>query len=627
MCGIAGGFHLHQDQLDPMLQALRHRGPDGTGRHVTASFSFGMTRLAILDIKRGKQPFSSPDGRIHAICNGEIYNWRELRKELQQAGHSFQTQCDSEIIPAAWLEWGEHMLDRFNGMFAIALHDRQSDSLFLARDRCGQKPLYISTSGQFLFASEIKALKAAGVPLIPDPTRLAQWLSLRYVSEPATLFKNIVTLPAAHWMRVDAHGTQHTECYWKPTSPTDRSNIRSDSLTQNLDHLDALTRSSVELALQSDVPIAAYLSAGVDSSLLAHYIKDLGGDVTSVSIGFGAGSDETPEATAFAQSLGISHHPVQLTPDSLQDLPRVVAQMERPVGDALILAFDKLAAHTSDLGCKVALGGEGPDEHFAGYSFQKAYLNAHKLGSLGRALTAKALKLAPLSLLNQFSQFPANLGIEGKEKIIRYLDRFSDLSEYQRIHSLHTLFESHEIKNLLHPDILTDQISPPEQSPTVNQHTSLLSAALQTQYSSWLPDWSLIRQDKNTMAHSLEYRAPFLDHRIIDFAFTLPDSSKIRGREDKWIWRQLAARHLPHSVTHRPKQPFYLPLENPAWRKQLIEIAHDVLSPSDYTCDGLLNPDYVKPLLNATHFLPLKQLAALVIFQLWVYTTSNTTSL
>ena len=619
MCGIAGGLNLNQDQLGLMLDALEHRGPDGRGDFRAGDFSIGMRRLAILDLERGNQPFISSCQRVRAVCNGEIYNWRELRTELEEAGHRFQTECDCEIIPAAWLEWGTSMVKRFNGMFAMAVHDEETGSVFLARDRCGQKPLYLTNSGPLRFASEIKALKAAGVELCPDPQYLGQWLSLRYVSEPATLFRDVITLPAAHWMTISPDGTQQLERYWepRPRSGQESSNKPLGSLEQAIDQLDELTRRSVELSLQSDVPVASYLSAGVDSSLLAHYTQQLGADVSSVSIGFGSDSDETAAAAAFAREQGLDHHPVQLIPEALHDLPRVIGQMDRPVGDALILAFDKLASHTSDLGCKVALGGEGPDEHFAGYSFHQGYLTASKIGKSGRALAASLVANCPLSLLNKISGFPANLGPQGRAKTARYLRDFDSLTASQQTYSLRTLFEDSEINHLLHPDIRDQQAlaEDPLKHPAAHDR---LDFALRLQYPSWLPDWSLIRQDKNTMAHSVEYRAPFLDHEIIDFAFGLPDNFKIRDSQDKFIWRQLAERHLPRAVTKRAKQPFYLPLENPAWREPLIDMAHDILSPSDFTCNGWLRGEAVIPLLSATHFLPLKQLAAILILQLWL---------
>ena len=608
MCGIAGGLHLSKDHLGGMLRCLHHRGPDGSGTHLGAHFSLGMTRLAILDPEHGQQPFTSPDQRIHAICNGEIYNWQELRQQLQKLGHQFHTRCDTEILPAAYLEWGTDLPEKLNGMFALAIHDAENDTLFLARDRCGQKPLYLTNPDTvpLRFASEIKALAAASVPLIPDPTQLSTWLTLRYLPEPETLYQNIQTLPAAHWTLIQKNGDRQTQRYWQPdTSAPPQSG--------DLDTLDKLTRSAVELALQSDVPLAAYLSGGVDSALLAHYLRDLGADIDTISLGFGASSDETPAAQATADHLGLPHHPAQLTPASLQDLPRVVSQMDLPIGDTLILAFDHLASHTTSLGAKVALGGEGPDEHFAGYSFQKAFLTAQKLGPLGRPLAATALQHLPQSLLNHLANFPANLGPEGRRKITTYLRQFSQLTPNQKATDLHTLFTPAEISNLLHPDLLATQAPPP----TIPEITNL-GALLAPQYSSWLPDWSLIRQDRNTMAHSLEYRAPFLDHRIIDFAFALPDSQKITRRQDKHLWRELASRHLPKNITHRPKQPFYLPLEHPSWRTQFLEMARDILSPQILANHPFLNPKAITPLFSATTFLPLKQLAAIVILQLWL---------
>lgn len=595
-----------------MLASLRHRGPDGSGTHHGLSFSLGMTRLAILDPEDGRQPFTS--GPIHAICNGEIYNWQELRKELEKKGHRFHTHCDTEILPAAWLEWGTDLAPRLNGMFALAIHDAASDTLFLARDRCGQKPLYLTapTSGPLRFASEIKALRAAGVALRPDLTHLATWLSLRYLPEPATLFQDIHSLPAAHWTLIGSDGSRRTTRYWQPDTRA-KSGFQLPDPQSSLDTLDHLARSSVELALQSDVPLAAYLSGGVDSALLAHYLRDHGADIPTVSLGFGAASDETPAALATARHLGLSHHPTSLSPTSLHDLPRIVSQMDLPIGDALILAFDHLAAHTASLGAKVALGGEGPDEHFAGYSFQKALLTAQKLGSLGRHLAAAAIDRLPAALLDKAANFPATLGPEGRAKTSGYLRDFTKLSPQQQLTGLHALFPPGEIPDLLHPDLLPSQQSPSAPGYPITSLTGILA----NQYSSWLPDWSLIRQDRNTMAHSLEYRAPFLDHRLIDFAFTLPDSEKIRRGTDKAIWRQLAARHFPPAITHRPKQPFYLPLEHPAWRESLLATAHDHLSP-DFSCHGLLNPRTIRPLLKATTFLPLKQLAAILILKIWL---------
>ena len=613
MCGIAGGLNLPRERLERMLQLLHHRGPDAQTSVQIGTTSLGTARLAILDREQGHQPFRSSCGQITAICNGELYNWLELRYELEARGHRFTTRCDCEILPAAWLEWGHSLPEKINGMFAFAIHDKRTNTLFLARDRCGQKPLYYTSRGNFLFASEVKALSAANVSLQPDPAHLSTWLSLRYLPEPATMFKDIITLPAAHWMTVSPHGDIQLQRYWEPQP---HSNIEPQKSTRHpLDNLDQLTRSSVELALQAEVPVAAYLSGGVDSALLAHYLKDLEADFTTISIGFGAGSDESQAAQTTANRLGLSHHSSILEPESLENLPRIIRQMDRPIGDALILAFDHLACHTSSLGCKVALGGEGPDEHFGGYSFQKAFLLARQLGPLGRSLAATTCDNMPNFLLDRFANFPANLCNEGQAKVSRYLREFSSLPFFHQATRLHTLFEPSEIKELIHPDLHSAQVTHPIESSSMGKDP--LSSLLALQYQHWLPDWSLIRQDKNAMKHSVEYRAPFLDHRLIDFAFTLPKRAKISGRQDKHIWRQLAARHLPSSITQRPKQPFYLPLEHPSWREPLLQLARETLAPDRLEQQGWIRPTIIKSFLEGTSFLPLKKLAALIILQLW----------
>lgn len=615
MCGIAGGIDLEEMSLQDMLHRLHHRGPDQLGLSLSGSHALGISRLAILDLAGGQQPFRSTCGQVTAVCNGEIYNWIELRKTLESLGHRFHTRCDCEILPAAWLQWGEALPTKLNGMFAFAISDTRDGSLFLARDRCGQKPLYLTEVGAPLrFASEVKAFAALGHPLAPDPRHLATWLSLRYLPEPDTLFAGIRTLPAAHWLRLSPDGAETLQRYWQ--APISSPTPCEPHLDSTLDELDQLTRSSVSLALQADVPLAAYLSAGVDSSLLVHYARELGADLTTTSISFAASSDEGAEATAYAHSLGLDHQATTLTPDSFRDLPRVIRQMDRPIGDALILAFDHLAAHTRSLGCKVALGGEGPDEYFAGYSFQRTLRTAERLGPVGCRGAAATLALVPPSLLDLASGFPASLGRSGKAKALHYLRHFSQKSPFQKATDLHTLFSPSEIAALLPPELAASQKA-------LTQFDDPLSAdsfqnALALQYRHWLPDWSLIRQDKNTMAHSLEYRSPFLDHRLIDFASALPTHLKLRRRSDKHLWRQLAARHLPASITHRPKQPFYLPLEQPLWRQAFLAYARQILTPESVASHGWLRFTAIEPLFQATDFLPLKQLAALVILQLWL---------
>lgn len=614
MCAIFGLISSREDaawRLSKMGSVLSHRGPDGAGEYHELGVHLGMRRLAILDRQHGEQPFVSSDGNVRAFCNGEIYNFRELREELESLGYRFFTNCDCEIIPHAWQAWGVGMLDRLNGMFAIAVYDQ--GAIFLARDRCGQKPLYYSDAGsEFVFASEIRGLIAAGVQTEPHIGQLGSYLNFRYVPEPQTFFKHVLTLPAGHFLELKPGGEVPPPQRWWDTP---RPLPFDGSPEQAVDELDRLTQSAVEMALQSDEPIASYLSAGVDSSLLAYYIKEAGGDMTTLSIGFGAVSDESAEADAFAQKLGYTHHQVHCTADDLVHLPRVVSQMERPVGDALILAFDKLASRASSLGCKVALGGEGADELFAGYSFHSAMLGADKLGGVGRGGAASAMGMAPSWLVNRLAQFPSDLGVEGRKKIMGYLRGFGQASDYRKGVDLRTLFTVAECDALIHPDHQR-----PSYEPKFDFSGDLLDRHLRYQFRDWLQDWAMIRQEKNTMAHSLEYRLPFLDHRLIEFAFSLPNTWKIHGRTDKWIWRKLAARKLPHAITHRPKQPFYLPLEQYADSSIFKDYVDDCLSDEVIAHRGYFSAPAVKDLKQQAAlggFLPLKKMMALIILELW----------
>ena len=285
------------------------------------------------------------------------------------------------------------------------------------------------------------------------------------------------------------------------------------------------------------------------------------------------------------------------------------------MGDALIIAFDLLAARASSLGCKVAMGGEGADELFAGYSFQSAMLKADRLGGVGRMAAATMVSGMPSAWLNRFAKFPANLGGEGRQKIVAYLRGFGGFSDYRKGIELRTLFDVSECDELIHSDHRT-----PLSEPNFEVSGDLLDRHLRYQFREWLQDWAIIRQEKNTMAHSLEYRMPFLDHRLIEFAFSLPNCWKIHGVSDKWIWRKLAARKLPDSITHRPKQPFYLPLEHYYQSTIFRNFVEDCLSDEVVDRRGIFSVDAMRNLKQRAgtgEFLPLKKVMALVILELW----------
>lgn len=607
MCAIFGWIgSLEQHVLSYMADSLAHRGPDGSGEHFWSGGAMGMKRLAIVDAENGDQPFYSPDGTVTVVCNGEIYNWRELRDELENLGHEFQTESDIEVLPAAWLEWGESMLERLNGMFALALRDKRRDGVFLARDRCGQKPLYYSAnkqSGEWVFASEPVGLFSAGVTAEVDPKYIPAYLLLRYVPEPDTLYEGVKQLSAGH-------------CGWLTSSgiiPRRWWDIQaSEAMEQepSIAHLEATVSGAVDRACAAEVPSALYLSAGVDSTLLLHMLQRKGLQVQAVTAGFDDDSDEVECAAALCDQLGVEHHAVLCSAKDLSDLPRVVAQMQVPVGDALVVAFDKLAAKVSEIGCKVAFGGDGVDELFQGYSFQKLQLVAEKVGPVGRFVLSLGLQMCPLPLLDKVSGFPASLGNEGKKKVVRWLRCYSQSSDWWKGCGLRTLFEPKEVEALMKVKM---------KLPALPGNASIMDRHDNHQYEGWLQDWSIIRQERNAMAHSLEYRMPFLDNELIDESRKYSLSQKLSLGSGKIIWRKLATRMGISGSTG--KQPFYYPvtafLENAGFKKILDDcLSEDVVSSRGYF--DLNEIGKIRELADKGEFIAVKKLVALVVFELWL---------
>ncbi len=609
MCAIFGWFGSDDDEkLHRMADTMRHRGPDGDGYLNTDSAAIGMTRLAIIDLDHGQQPFHSNDKKISAVCNGEIYNFQEIKEELIVLGHTFHTRCDCEIIPAAYQQWGVDFLHRLNGMFAIAIYDHEKKELILARDRCGQKPLYFAKHrGKVYFASEIRALHEAGIPKAINHSAIPAYLSLRYVPEPETMFQDIKILPVGSYLRLNKTSSNLNLQKWYQL-PEEKINPENP-----IDKLHSITKSSIHDALLADVPIALHLSAGIDSSVLLAEMQRSGKSIHAITAGFGSHSDEVQEAAKMCEKYQVSHTAVNLSADDISSLPRVVSQMELPVGDALILAFDRLAKATADQGCKVAIGGEGIDEIFAGYSFQKFMNISQKLGSVGRAIAGRTLGLAPGFLIDHLSSFPAALGASGKQKIQDYLLSFSGLSDYEKGINLRTLFSKSEINEL--SEITFTQ-------PSFDAGNDLQESHLRYQFDSWLQDWAIIRQERNTMAHSVEYRMPFLDHRMLEFGFSLENKHKVSGLSGKRIWRGMAAKHYPETQHKRTKQPFFFPTEEPEYYSEIVKLLDASISSERFQKNSIFDIGYIKKLRTRAEktreFLPLKQLLSLVILDLWM---------
>ena len=610
MCGIYGWFGAppSPNKLQAMGHAIRHRGPDGYGANSQASSSIGNCRLAIVDKAHGQQPFSNESQSISVVCNGEIYNHQELRSELQKLGHQFHTECDIEVLPHAWEQWGEDMLPKLNGMFTIAIQEQ--DTLTVIRDRCGQKPLYLAQNNEATyFASEIRALLAAGIRSKINNNAIIPYLVHRYVPEPQTMFEGITTLPAGHLVQFSNQQPQGvTRSWWKAPSfePVDISESEAVST------LESLVNDSVSIALQGEEKIATYLSAGVDSSLLLHTIREAGYDTTTFTAGFGAASDEVQAATDLAKKYNVPHHSVICKPDDFDHLHQVVGQMELPVGDALILAFDKLSSRTAQEGFRVAIGGDGIDETMLGYSFQKLNHLADQLPPYLCKLLGNTIRHTPIHLLNRYSPLPSSLGTEGREKIGSWFANFHQSSSWHQAVGLRTLFTPEEAQ----------QLSPQHQwsEPKLTRGSSSLEKQALFQFQEWLQDWAIIRNERNSMAHSVEYRIPFLDHRIIDFTASLPLQLKINRLQGKHLWRKFAATKLPKANSDKAKKPFYFPLEEFRNTSPFTQLVQDCLSQSTIEKRGMFNYQEIAKIIHSGeqgNFLALKKMVSLIVLELW----------
>ena len=631
MCGIYGfaGFK-EEGLLDRMGRVIRHRGPDGTGRYEApdgAPFSMGMQRLAIIDLEGGWQPVYNEDRTLAVCYNGETYNYVELRAELEAKGHVFTTHSDTECLVHGFEEWGmAGLLQRMNGMAAFCIYDVRNKELFIGRDRCGQKPLYYTqANGRFLFGSEVKSLlQSQHVTAEPNLAAIDPYLTLRNVPEPATMFKGIFTLPTAHFLHYKlSDNSLSIHRYWEvPLLDARTATYKSDD--EYFEELEALWNDCVKLCMRSDVPVGAYLSAGVDSSLTVASMTKFSSNINTYSVGFDSPVDETPAARETAAFLGTKHHEIICQPEDFALLPKIVWHMDRPVGDALLIAFYKLAQGASkDL--KVVLGGEGADEAFAGYSFQGVITKVEKMRRklpFAPALGSLAFKVTPHALLNKFFTFPADLGSQGKKRVIDFLAKYNGRDLNHNFNALRTLWsqdERHDVytdqfKHLATEDWMANEKEKDKNGP-------FLDRLLKLQYDEWLQDWALIRQDKNTMAHSLEYRLPFLDPRLIELAFKMPAHLKINGKTDKFIERKLADKVFPPHIARRQKIPFYLPVEYFLDKPQFKNLVADTLNEDAVKKRGYFDPKKVNRLLEnmrtTREFVFCKQVVSLVVLELW----------
>jgi asparagine synthase (glutamine-hydrolysing) len=592
MCGIAGFINIGETMsgaeqlIDNMCMVIRHRGPDDQGTWVNASdgVALGMRRLSIIDVAGGHQPIFNEDNSIVIVFNGEIYNHHQLRQELQARGHHFKTNSDTEAIVHAYEEYGDDCVQKLRGMFSFALWDRHRRRLLAARDRFGKKPLnYYWDGTRLIFGSEIKSILEANIPREINHEALDEYLVYRYVPTPLTLFKGVMKLPAGHVL-IYEHEQIRTQRYWDLSfTPTCHDNEATA-----LERIRALIKDAIEVRLMSEVPLGAFLSGGIDSSVVVGFMSQmLSQPVKTFSIGFEDDPhSELPYARSIARHFGTDHQEFMVRPDLISVLPQLVWDYDEPFGDSSMIPtyyVSKLAReHVT-----VALTGDGGDEIFAGYTHYAREQAINHIPSI--------LRYA----LGHISRFMPD-GMRGKKRLrnlhnalpIRYVQGTMVFPVGSRT----AMYTSEYLATL-------GQHNPYARQTALFNAVSHLDVVSQMQYADahgYLIDDILVKVDKASMFNSLETRAPLLDQNLVEYVSSLPSSLRMHNGDGtlKYLLKKVAEDILPPEILTRKKQGFSMPMDR--WfRGELSGYAHDILESSQAQQRGIINPDFVHNLLES----------------------------
>lgn len=557
MCGFAALLSpdrdARRDAMCRMLNALRHRGPDGEGTYEDGCVTLGHRRLAIIDLARGAQPLRSNDGAIRLVANGEIYNYRELRRELEQQGHIFLTGSDCEVIIALYQQYGDALCEHLRGMFSFALWDARKRRLLVARDHLGQKPLYYQLNERgFACASEIKALLACSTRSALNLPALDQYLALRLIDAPLSMFSGIYKLPPAHLLTLEPDGRLAIRRYWR-LSFEPKHSLPEEQL---VDELEARLEETLRLHMVSDVPVGAFLSGGMDSSLLVAMLsKKLGyKDLPTFTMGIDyAQFDEAPQAQRIAKLCGTVHHEERVRPEIGIHMPDLIWSLDEP-SDPLSLCTWLLAAFTRKH-VKVVIGGDGGDELFGGYDRYYGNAFASHYGKLPKSLRKHVLERA-------FTLLPASGWYKSTAHKLRWLHHLSFHEGAARYAASLTYFYFDHARRLsLYTKEALERLAGYEaeaiiKAPYERLEGDALDRMLYTDSLVRLPNHPVMITDRMCMAHGLEARSPFMDHKLVEFVARIPSSLKVRRGTLRYIQRRLAERYLPAQLLNRPKQGF-----------------------------------------------------------------------
>lgn len=571
MCGIAGILSwisppdLHE--IEMMTASIAHRGPDASSAHLLESVAppfaaLGHSRLSVIDLTSASdQPLADHSGRYWIVFNGEIYNYAELRSELRDRNAEFRTRGDTEVVIEAYKAWGVNCLSRLNGMFAFALFDQSTSTLFAARDRLGEKPFYYSYTANrdFVFASDMSTVTMSKrVELDLNPERIGQFLSHGYIPGRETMFKTVKRLDPGHYMFVDKNGGMDVGSYWD-LAAFFQPQKKQSNLSAATEELSGLLDDAVKSRMVSDVPVGAFLSGGVDSALAAEAMARVSDDphTKTYTLGFSEKNFcEIDQAGATARHLGLEHESIVSERPSADDFLRIIGETREPLADTSIIPTNVLSKFArKDL--KVCLSGDGGDEVFAGY---ETYV-ADRIHSYTRHLPTSLLRIAGVGL----DAIPKSFGkVSAHEKALRFL-AVSGV-EPKRAHTTwRQYFSESEKRALCSPDFWNGGANADPFMPFADHFAAVSNCDPIDQYlfvdtKTWLADDILVKVDRHSMAHGLEVRVPFLDHRVVEFAASLPVSAKLRGLERKSILRRCAEHRLSNDILNRQKRGFNAPI-------------------------------------------------------------------
>lgn len=601
MCGIAGIFDtrgqrpIDEGLLSRMNQVQFHRGPDEGGVHLEPGVGLAHRRLSIIDLSNGHQPLFNEDGSVVVVYNGEIYNFLDIEKELLEAGHTFRTRCDTEVIVHAWEEWGEECVQRFRGMFAFALWDRNRQTLFLARDRMGIKPLHYALlpDGRLLFGSELKALMVCEeLPRRIDAQAVEEYFSYGYVPDPKTIFQDVHSLEAGHTLTLKpGAGLPQPKRFWDV--PFRDNGVRGEA--EACEGVIAHLREAVDIRLIAEVPLGAFLSGGVDSSAVVAMMAGLlDQPVNTSSISFGVAEfDETEYAAQVAGQFGTNHHVEQVDPDDFDLIDRLADLYDQPYADSSAMPTYRVC-ELAKKQVTVALSGDGGDENFAGYRRYRWQMYEERLRGLlprgvRRPLFNTLGNLYPkIDWAPRVFRAKSTFQALARDSVEGYFHNFSILPDALR-QSLYSDGFRRELDGYHGIEVFNRYLEDAPEHP--------LSLVQYLDMKTYLPGDILTKVDRASMAHALEVRVPILDHKFVEWISGLPPQMKLSGGEGKRIFKKALEPHLPHDILYRRKMGFAVPLAK--WfRGPLKERVRSALLGPVLADTGIFNQAFLAQLVD-----------------------------